>query len=276
MRDDIPADSTEPKDLGTGHEDSLSENVAKAPPVSIMLPAGLIFLSGSIAMILWACGAIFEHVEAKQIFKETTGQIVATGAQEVRVYRTRSNHHTGGRSHRGPTYQDLDLLYEYKVDGNSYTGGLLDFGENIRPTKWSVDVVLNKYPKGANVPVYYDPADPRRAILQLEWPAENLLCILMGGSFAFLFLGLMLSSVARPGGGPLRLLSRLAFEPGRVLAALTLLNALLMCALPWFFGPLTVKASIVGGIGLGLLVAVRRIAGDRREPASQTPADEAP
>jgi hypothetical protein len=213
-----------------------------------MIPMGLVFLGGSIALIVWASGAIFEHIEAAKTFEQTTGRVVSSSAHTVH----------GRRWRQRVTHQDLDLTYEYTVDGNSYASGLVDFGENIRPTKVSANALLNKYPEGANVPVYYDPADPQRAILQLAWPAENLLAILMGTSFALLFVGLMFRSVANPEGGVLWAMGRVAFEPGRLLALLTLVNAGLMCLLPSFFGPLTVNASIAGGLALGLLIGLTR------------------
>lgn len=224
-------------------------NDATTQPPAIMLPIGLVFLAGSIALIVWASGAIFEHMEASKTFQQTTARVIASGSHTVRTK------HDGVKRVK---HQDLDLIYEYNVDGNRYTSSLVDFGENIRPTKLSVNHLLSKYPEGANVPVHYDPSNPDRAILQLAWPAENLLTILMGAAFGFLFLGLMFKSVANPTGGALWALGRVTFEPGRLLVLLVLVNAALMCFIPWYFGPLTVNASLVGGGALGLLIGLSR------------------
>lgn len=58
--------------------------------------------------------------------------------------------------------------YQYQVDGQSYTGGTIKAGEqyfNVR--LWGeAQKVIDRYPVGAQVMVYYNPANPAESALE--------------------------------------------------------------------------------------------------------------
>jgi hypothetical protein len=52
---------------------------------------------------------------------------------------------------------ELDFAYDYAVDGRAFTGSRLDVSGMGGP---SLGDVVQSYPVGTQVPVYYDPANP--------------------------------------------------------------------------------------------------------------------
>jgi hypothetical protein len=60
--------------------------------------------------------------------------------------------------------------YEYTVGGKKYRCSRIDVGEMISGSE--LETVLSRYPIGAEVTVYYDPADPSKALLERELPRK--------------------------------------------------------------------------------------------------------
>lgn len=87
----------------------------------------------------------------------------------------------GGRSGYYPK-----VSYRYEVKGRTYVADTLDAGVWSHP---SVDAIVARYPVGAAVTAYYNPADPAEAVLTREaTPLGNLLLTLLGlGGAAALF-----------------------------------------------------------------------------------------
>jgi hypothetical protein len=57
--------------------------------------------------------------------------------------------------------------YEYVVDGVTYRGDTIVSGLIQFNWKGAAARLINRYPVGAKIPVFVDPADPRNAALQL-------------------------------------------------------------------------------------------------------------
>src|SRR5687767_12237735 len=89
----------------------------------------------------------------------TTGKMLTSKVREERKAR-------GGSTNNRYVYHS-DLQYEYTVDGKQYTGTravqTLPGGANFRR---SVEAFVRQHPKGANVQVYYDPANPADSFLE--------------------------------------------------------------------------------------------------------------
>jgi hypothetical protein len=58
--------------------------------------------------------------------------------------------------------------YEYTVGGTKYVGKRIDLSEKI--STYELESMLDRYPVGADVTVYYDPADPNTAVLDRHMP----------------------------------------------------------------------------------------------------------
>src|SRR5687767_10064048 len=89
----------------------------------------------------------------------TTGKMVTSKVREERKAR-------GGTNNNRYVYH-ADINYEYQVDGKRYTGTRAVQtslgGANFRR---SVETFVKQHPKGADVQVYYNPANPAESFLE--------------------------------------------------------------------------------------------------------------
>ncbi|GEP41635.1 DUF3592 domain-containing protein [Brevifollis gellanilyticus] len=76
--------------------------------------------------------------------------------------------------------------YEFKVGSEKIRGERISAG--IAPAD-NVDQVLKRYPVGAEVPVYYDPANPKECVLERD-PPVGLGCLWTGTAMVVLLYGL--------------------------------------------------------------------------------------
>ena len=60
------------------------------------------------------------------------------------------------------------VVYQYQVGGNSYTGQTIKAGEQFFNVRVMGDAIatMNRYPVGAQVMVYYNPANPAESALE--------------------------------------------------------------------------------------------------------------
>lgn len=78
------------------------------------------------------------------------------------------------------------LRYRYTVRGQRYTGERVSFHR-----RQPAAALSQHYPPGKSVPVYYDPSDPGRAVLE---PGSDLPAYLpLGAGGLFFIIGLILS-----------------------------------------------------------------------------------
>ena len=59
-----------------------------------------------------------------------------------------------------------DIAYEYQVDGQSYQARRVDYGGRYSGRPGKITKGLLRFTPGSSITVYYDPSDPRRAVLQ--------------------------------------------------------------------------------------------------------------
>jgi len=84
------------------------------------------------------------------------------------------------------------VVYEYEIGEKKYTGKKISVGEEA--PDFMLEETIAKYPAGITVPVYYNPANPRQAVLERDLPTDfskGLSCILLFFIIgaAFLILG---------------------------------------------------------------------------------------
>jgi hypothetical protein len=125
------------------------------------------------------------------------GLFLAAGAYQYRVARTAQKHWstTDGvvlasgldafdgadrKSRTTPRYV-LQVVYEYRVNDQTYEGRQVGFGG----TSFALEAARKKlriYPQGVLVTVYYDPANPNKAVLEPD----------AAGAWIYLLLGLII------------------------------------------------------------------------------------
>jgi hypothetical protein len=80
---------------------------------------------------------------------------------ESSVERQRSSGSNGGST----TYQ-AEILYEFIVDGTTFNGDRVAYGDYGSSNPSHARRIVNRYPKGKSVIVYYMPSNPEESLLE--------------------------------------------------------------------------------------------------------------
>ncbi|WP_437187924.1 DUF3592 domain-containing protein [Planctomicrobium sp. SH668] len=77
------------------------------------------------------------------------------------------------KNRRGPSDKRTgnfpNVVYEYEVDGIVHRGNTVNVTPHVPDAE--VETVLERYPVGTPVTVYYNPANLKEAVLERDWPA---------------------------------------------------------------------------------------------------------
>lgn len=155
------------------HAEPADPEPASGAPFGVQL---LSFLCGLVVVVLGAKSALQDYRLVRKLtgledFVETPGRFL-----QVKV----RNDTLGGPDDWHP-----DILYEYFVDGRSVWGWRLSYEEEPRPRDhW--EERLSGYREGLTVPVFYNPDEPKDAILEKK--ADGLYRTVMKMLLGTLFL----------------------------------------------------------------------------------------
>lgn len=124
---------------------------------------------------------LFQH--RAESFNEVKGKIV-------------SGEVTTTRGSRSSTYYHPSFLYEYQVDGTRYTARRYRYDGRPRfLDAAAAQRIVEAHPIGSEIEVYYNPVDPRDAVLSKEVQGFDVGFLLIGAPFCLL----MLSGMIQPG-----------------------------------------------------------------------------
>ena len=141
-----------------------------APIYQVLFTVALLALGAG--SIYWG-GLLYRQAEASQSWPSVDGLIVWS---EIKENHDRVNVLT----------YDAAVEFAYKVDGKRYTS------KHTRNSSSSeVREVVNRYPAGKPVKVFYDPQRPDFGVLEPGVNADNYVVFVAG--FAFLLAGLVMA-----------------------------------------------------------------------------------
>lgn len=118
---------------------------------------GWVAIAGFLAfgpLMLWWTAKEWRMSEAAQGWPTTEGRITSSSVQNK-----------GGGEF--PSYYEINIRYEYLVEGQAYTGDKMLFGRQRFDREKDAEATRGKYLPTAKVPVYFNPASPDEATLQL-------------------------------------------------------------------------------------------------------------
>ncbi len=138
-----------------------------------------------ICFIVGGAAVFFGSGQIKAAKQSSDWPTVQGSVVSSEVSRSRSS---GGKNRTKTTYQS-DVLYDYVVNGTTYSANKVSFGEVGRGTPAPAREIVNRYPKGKNVTVYYNPDKPETAVLEPGMSAAVYFVSGFGG--VFLFFGLL-------------------------------------------------------------------------------------
>lgn len=121
-------------------------------------------------------------VEAKQSldWPKATGTITRSEV-DVTVTKHRDHDRDRNRNHEETRSYSAAIEYEFTVDGTVYTGTrIMVISDQFGSKDWA-RATASKYPRGGNVAVAYDPANPNRCVLEPgRWGGAAYLMIIAG------------------------------------------------------------------------------------------------
>jgi Protein of unknown function (DUF3592) len=110
-----------------------------------------------------------------------------------------------------PCYQGR-IAYRYRVGNTEYTAMAFDLGRSHWATQEGWQTVLDRYPIGKAVSVYYEPGNPARAVLEPGLVGETLILYKMVVGMIW-FFGLSLAAAFAWYHDPEVSVARLAANP---------------------------------------------------------------
>lgn len=154
----------------------------------------VVYITGAlmIGLIVFATGYKFYQVYKAADWLSTHGKVIGAKAvsRRVRTAQTRFGAEKGGDEQ---VRNFADIHYEYRVNGKRYTGKRVSLGEDLGDH--DVAGMLDRYPLGSSVTVYYNPANPAEAVLERDAPEGVwrtmiilvivLIALAVGGSIGF-------------------------------------------------------------------------------------------
>jgi hypothetical protein len=101
------------------------------------------------------------------VFQETTGKVIGATIEER---YSEGGVDPNGIPVGGGTAYVPHIIYEYRVAGISYRGTRYNLSQTGRSMKWAKSI-LELYPIGTTVAVFYSPQNPSRSVLTkwLSW-----------------------------------------------------------------------------------------------------------
>lgn len=159
--------------------------------LKMVLPEGQnvslsVMLAGMGLFALLIALASSREAENTRNWKSTSGRIESSGVEQ---FQTLSD---SGKTLRWRTMQRAQVIYTYKVNGREYRGDKVAEGwKSSASFGFFAKRAAAKYPESAPVEVFYDPANPARALLDRR---------LKGGGFTYLIAFALLAASAKVAG----------------------------------------------------------------------------
>lgn len=116
----------------------------------------LLFILTGVSITLFGVRGLL-RAQASMDWPSTQGSIV-----ESSVERERSS----GTGNSGGISYHARIFYEYRVEGTTFNGDRVSYGDSGSSDPSPARRIVNRYPKGKDVTVYYMPEDPEVCVLE--------------------------------------------------------------------------------------------------------------
>lgn len=172
----------------------------------------LIGFCGSFALLIAGVIVVAVVVKLREIrrakrWPSTAGRVIASRVQS----RRKQPGDAGYDFHDTEVTNEPFVEYEYAVGGRTYSCSRVTIGDMTSASE--LGTILGRYPVGTAVTVYYDPADPSKAVLERDLPKGTLwaigcvLALVVGAPVVVVLvysgvLGWLESHLANPGTAP--------------------------------------------------------------------------
>lgn len=156
----------------------ITPSKAKSQKSSIILTIAMIV--GGIFLIVWGSNELKDAYQSRS-WPSTQGKITSS------YIKKQVNKKSG--TNRTTTSFSAKVHYRYMVGGTTYSGDRICFGGTYSGGKRSLaKKVADSYPKGKKVTVYYDPENPKEAVLKTGFSWTTFMVFI--GGLLFLCVGI--------------------------------------------------------------------------------------
>lgn len=145
------------------------------------------FFSRILPLIFVVVGTIFVLSNIRDIYR-AKGSVNWPAAHGEILSSSVKTHHFKSSSSRHITFL-AQVLYEFTLDGKYFTGKWVSYGGDSSRHPSEVYRIVNRYPKGKEVTVYYMPDNPKVCVL--EPGVETKAYIFPGFGLFFIVLGIV-------------------------------------------------------------------------------------
>lgn len=153
---------------------------------------GLIFLAVGGGLLAWGFNTMGK-AKASMSWPTAKGKVLHSGVE--RKVSTSTSNTGSGRRRRTTTTYEADVRYEYRVDANRYSGNKVSFGEYSSSNRGHAERIVDRYPKGKSVEVFYNPDKPDTAVLEPGVSGGVYIPLGIGALFAVIGLGATIAAV---------------------------------------------------------------------------------
>ena len=151
-----------------------------------------ILIVGFLALLFISIGVvlIFVHRRQKRKAEASASWLEILGTvKESEVQQGTSVLMSNDEDGEGTPVFTPEISYTYQVAGLEYTSNRLSFGGKKSFSKReNAEKVTSLYPIGLKLPVYYDPKNPKEAVVDRTAKISNMVLIL---GIMFIFIGLV-------------------------------------------------------------------------------------
>lgn len=139
-----------------------------------------IFLAIPVIFVFVGCGLIWFGLRSRKMARASRNWPAAPGqiiSSHVGSYRSRDS-----KGFTKTTYQ-AEVEYEYSVDGQILHGNRVQFGLAGGSNGAALQAIVNRYPAGASVSVFYNPDKPAHCTLEQTAAGSVVVLFIIGAAF---------------------------------------------------------------------------------------------
>lgn len=118
-----------------------------------------------IPMIFMVIGIVLLFIYFRNLAKVRASQTWSTAQGTVIQSWVRKSNSTDSDGSVSSSYHP-EIHYSYQIMGVDYQGNKIAFGPKVGGNRSGAEKMVEKYPTGANVTVYYQPDKPANAVLE--------------------------------------------------------------------------------------------------------------
>lgn len=129
---------------------------------------------------------VAEESAASVFWPTTSGTVLASRVEGTTWSESRSDR-SAPASRKGKTSYGPYVQYEYRAQGQRYVREGVRLVTQLYGTAAEAQAIVERYPVGSHVQVFFDPGDPGTAVLESGAELESYVILFAGGTWTFVW-----------------------------------------------------------------------------------------